>query len=134
MVDRSWTLGDFMEKRHAEVELFVWFMRRTPTCPEIGSPAFNELLREHFLFWWELEEQGRLLGAGPMDLETADPVGFAILVCASRDEAEELARDEPFAKAGARINEVHSWQFNEGLGVPLARELSTTWARTRTDT
>ena len=124
MVDRTWKLDDFMEKRHAEVELFVWFMRMTPTCPTPGSPEFMELLREHFFFWWELEEQGKLFGAGPMDLDTGEPVGFAILACASRDEAEELARNEPVARAGARVNEVHSWQFNEGLGVPLARELN----------
>jgi uncharacterized protein YciI len=126
MVDPSWQLEDFMQNRHAEVQLYAVFMRPTEKQQSPETPEGAEMLRQHFLYWWELEEQGKLFGAGPMDPGTADQTGFSIIAASTREEAETLAHAEPFHKAGWRVNEVHSWHLNEGVAVPLGQRLTGT--------
>jgi uncharacterized protein YciI len=123
VVDRETSLADLLATRHPEHELFVVFLR--PLKPfDRESDEEAELLRQHFLYWWDLEEQGKLIGAGPFDLGTPDECGLAILAAASLEEAEMLARNEPFEQSGIRHNEVHHWQLNEGLAVALIAELA----------
>jgi uncharacterized protein YciI len=83
------------------------------------------MLRQHFVYWWELEEAGNLLGAGPTNPGTPSQSGMALVVASSLGAAEALAFNEPLHVAGWRRNSVRLWQFNEGLAVPLVRELST---------
>ena len=47
---------------------------------------------------------------------------MALLICATLEEAEQLARDEPMHREGWRKNSVRPWQLNEGLAVPLVRQ------------
>ncbi len=123
MVDREMSLADLLGARHPEHELYVVFLRPTkPFDRETAEGA--ELLRQHFLYWWELEEQGKLIGAGPLDLGTPEECGLAILAADSLDEAELLAKNEPFEQQGMRRNDVHRWQLNEGLAVALIDKLA----------
>ncbi len=124
MVDSSWQLDDFMKNRLAQVQLYVVFMRPTEKQQSPATPEGAEMLRQHFLYWWELEDQGKLFGAGPLDRGTPEQIGFCILAVDSREEAEALAHAEPFHGAGWRVNEVHSWELNEGLAVPIGRQLT----------
>lgn len=124
MVDREMSLADLLNTRHPEHELYVVFLRPTQAFDR-ESDAGAELLRQHFLYWWDLEEQGKLIGAGPFDLGTPDECGMAILAADSFEEAETLARNEPFQQKGMRHNEVHRWQLNEGLAVALLDKLKT---------
>jgi uncharacterized protein YciI len=125
MVDREMSLADLLVNRHPEHELFVVFLH--PIKPfDSESEAGAELLRQHFLYWWELEEQGKLIGAGPFDLGTPQACGMAILAATSFEEASRLASNEPFHQKGLRHNEVHHWQLNEGLAVELVNTLSST--------
>ncbi len=87
MVDRDASLEWFLANRHAEISLFVMFLDPTPSCPAPGTAEFEAVLREHFVFWWELEESGVLLGAGPIERETG-MAGMAILRVANREAAE----------------------------------------------
>jgi uncharacterized protein YciI len=124
MVDREMSLAGLLGTRHPEHQLYVVFLR--PTVPfDRHSDSGAELLRQHFLYWWELEEQGKLIGAGPFDLGTPEECGMAILMADSFEEAETLARNEPFHQKGLRHNEVHHWQLNEGLAVALVGKLNT---------
>jgi uncharacterized protein YciI len=122
MIDREMSLENLFRTRHPEHELYVVFLRVQKHLDR-ASLAGAELLRQHFLYWWELEEQGKLLGAGPFDLGTPDESGMAILIAGSFDEAQELAVNEPLHKGGWRRNEVHRWQLNEGLAVALVERL-----------
>lgn len=73
-VDREMSLADLLATRHPEHELYGVFLR--PVKPfDRESEAGAELLREHFLYWWELEEQDKLIGAGPFDLGTPERHG-----------------------------------------------------------
>jgi uncharacterized protein YciI len=117
------SLADLLDTRHPEHELYVVFLR--PTKPfDRESDEGAELLRQHFLYWWELEDQGKLIGAGPLDRGTPEECGLAILMADSLEEAELLARNEPFQQKGMRHNEVHHWQLNEGLAVALIDKLA----------
>ena len=118
-IDRDAPLDWFLANRHAEIPLYVVILEPTETCPPPGSDEFAAVLREHFVYWWELEARGVLVGAGPR----GEGSGMALLRAASRDAAERLAANEPFATRGFRRNTVHEWQLNEGLLVGL---LSTT--------
>jgi uncharacterized protein YciI len=124
MVDQSMSFEGFMRERHAELSVFVVTLASNPAGPQhdYGSAEGREMLRRHFLYWWELEEQGKLLGAGPTDVGTPEQAGMALLICATREEAEKLARDEPCHRAGWRVNSVRPWQPNEGSAVPLVRQ------------
>jgi uncharacterized protein YciI len=126
MVDTSWQLKDFIQNRNADVQLYAVFMRPTEKLQSPATPDGAEMLRQHFLYLWELEEQGNLFGAGPVDPGTAEQIGFCVIAAATRSEAEAFAYAEPFHKAGWRINEVHTWHLNEGAAVPVAQGLITT--------
>jgi uncharacterized protein len=107
--------------RMANVELFAIFM--TPT-DRFQSPLTHEggrLLAAHLRYLFELQDQRRLLASGPLDLNIERIEGMCIVAAASREEAETIAAQEPFAKAGWRTNTVRAWQLNEGVLVPAAR-------------
>lgn len=125
VVDESFTFADFMRERHAELPLFL--IRLAP-LPGHGPEAYvtaagRELLRQHFLYWWRLEEAGRLIGAGPVDVGTAGQTGLAIVRAASLAEADAIAAAEPLHRAGWRSNTVSSWRLNEGAAVALVRAM-----------
>jgi uncharacterized protein YciI len=122
MVDRNATLEWFLANRHAELALYVMILEPTETCPPPGTDEFFAVLREHFVYWWELEEAGVLVGAGPLEWD-APGTGMALVRAASRDEAERLAAGEPFAMRGFRRNVVHPWQLNEGTLVEVVRSM-----------
>jgi uncharacterized protein YciI len=129
MVDPSWQLEDFIQNRNADVNLYVVLMRPTDKEQSPTTPDGAEMLRQHFLYLWQLEERGNLFGAGPMDPGTADQIGFCVIAAATREDAEALAHSEPFHKAGWRVNEVHNWHLNEGAAVPVAQGLTDTESR-----
>ena len=123
MVDRNMSLDDFFKTRHAELDLYVVTLGPNPShpAPDTNSAEFRELLRRHFVYWWELEERGKLFAAGPTDVGTPQQAGMAILMAASLQEAEQLAAAEPMHRAGLRINTVRPWQLNEGTAVPVVK-------------
>ena len=125
MVDEHFTFADFMRERHAELPLYLIALIPQPNYPteRYTSAEGRELLRQHFLYWWRLEEAGQLIGAGPVDVGTPDQNGLAIVRAASRTEAERLATEEPLHRAGWRVNRVSAWQLNEGLAVSLIASL-----------
>ncbi len=122
MVDRNAPLEWFLANRHAELPLYVMVLEPTETCPSPGTDEFFAVLREHFVYWWELEEAGVLVGAGPLEWDTPG-TGMAVVRAASRDEAERLAAGEPFAMRGFRRNVIHPWQLNEGALVGVLRSM-----------
>jgi hypothetical protein len=71
---------------------------------------------------FDLEDQNRLLAAGPLDRDVDGPVdGIAIIRADSRNQAEAIAANEPLHKAGWRINTVRSWELNVGALAEAAR-------------
>ena len=108
--------------RMARLPFFVVLMRPTADYRP-DTETGRELMRAHLQWQLELEEEGRLLAAGP--LNPGEPVshdhpivnagGMYVIAAATREEAERIAAREPFAVAGWRTHVVCPWLLNEGV-------------------
>ena len=100
--------GDELRARVAQAQMFLIYMKPTDRWSELAGE--RQLHLDHLRYLYKLEEEGRLFGAGPVDFQPGQPVeGLAIIVAASRDAAEQVAANEPFNKAGARVNTVRNY-------------------------
>jgi hypothetical protein len=130
-----------IRSRLAGLELYAIFMRPTEKY-DTESPEGRELMRRHLLFQLEMEDKGILLGAGPLDgagrastlaayrevapddgRRLVDASGMYIIAASSREQAEQIARSEPFEAAGWRTHTLCTWQLNEGTAIPVARRM-----------
>ncbi len=121
MIDDTITLEQLLETRHAELPVFLLRMQNTERFGGFGDALGKKLFRDHLMYWWELEERGNLLGAGPVDFGTPHQEGLAILMAPTEEEALSLAIAEPLHAAGWRQNTIRRWQLNEGLVIPSAK-------------
>jgi uncharacterized protein YciI len=116
-----------LETRAAKIPLFIILMRATDRFERADSAQGAALLIEHLRYLVELENRNRLLAVGPLDRTDGGPLdGLCVIRADSRGQAETIAADEPFAKAGWRINTVRSWELSFGTLVPAAREVPAT--------
>jgi uncharacterized protein YciI len=108
--------------RMARLPFFVVLMRPTPLY-DWDSEAGRELMRAHLQWQLELEDEGRLLAAGPLnygeptteDHPIVNAGGMYIIAAESLAEAERIAAEEPFGVAGWRTHVVCTWLLNEGV-------------------
>lgn len=80
----------------------------------------KRVLMEHYRWGASLKAGGKLILAGPMDIDLIstkriNPIGQAtgliMLKADTREEAEEWAFQDPFHTNGFRINRVHSMKI-----------------------
>ena len=70
---------------------------------------------EHLQWIIGLEKEGRVLASGPaFQKDDAPRAGLTVFRVASWDEAESLARSDPFYRCGAVDFEVVRWQVTGG--------------------
>ncbi|MEM9517115.1 MAG: YciI family protein [Actinomycetota bacterium] len=99
------------------IPLYLIEMTPTSAWPDPDDPPTDSMMQHlvDHLHWLEAREQdGTLFLSGPIDADQGVGPGLAVLNVATREEAERLAADEPFARAGLRSNTVRSWTVNEG--------------------
>ncbi len=92
-------------------ELYVIFTR------PVGDPAeIAKLLPQHLDRQVELEKKGIMFGAGPMFAPGGERPAFGMIVIRANsfEEADAIAAEDPFHKAGLREYEIHKWVMNEG--------------------
>jgi len=87
--------------------------------PPSAGPSKDSLRAAHKKFLAGLENEGRIFGAGKLEnakeSEQADlGFGMFILRAQSRKEAEAIAFQEPYTKAGHRTMRLIPWQRTEG--------------------
>ena len=104
-------------------QLYVLIMTPLPlaSAPEpMAAPGGPSPLEIHYAYIHDLIEQGKVLLIGPCMGEPAAPVppGIGILAVSSREEAEEIARKEPFGAMGWRRNTVTAWTPKFGSLIP----------------
>ena len=97
----------------------VYLCIMTNTEPPAGAPPRDELMNDHKEYLADLERRGVLFGAGRLinaeeDEKTDLGHGMIVIRAKTRAEAEEIAFEEPFTKAGHRTMVLHPWQRNEG--------------------
>ena len=116
--------GDLLRARVARAQMYLIYMRPTDRWRELTADPGRAVLHDHFRYLKKLVDEGRLFGSGPVDFEPGRPVeGLAIVAAASRDEAQRIAENEPFHKAGARLNTVRPHTMNEGVACYVARAM-----------
>jgi uncharacterized protein YciI len=69
----------------------------------------EQLQARHEAFIDELDRQNRVILGGGWDPATDRYVGAYLLNCGSREEAQGIARADPFVRAGAARCEVVEW-------------------------
>jgi uncharacterized protein len=76
----------------------------------------EEHLDSHKDYLSDLERKGKLFAAGPLLGEGAryDGNGLIVFRAKTREEAYELADNDPFHASGLRHYELFPWQVNEG--------------------
>lgn len=86
------------------------------TTPLKPMSELMSLLPEHLSYMIDLEKRGILFASGPFlaDEHITAGTGMTILRASSREEAEAIAREDPFNKSGMRTFEIRTWQLNEG--------------------
>lgn len=92
-------------------DLYVIFTKAVAPREQI-----MELLPKHLERQVELEKQGILFAAGPMEPRdnTKPRTGMIIVRANSFDHAHEIAMGDPFHAQGLREFEIWNWSMNEG--------------------
>jgi uncharacterized protein len=92
-------------------DLYVIFTR--PVAPR---EEIMKLLPKHLERQVELEKQGILFAAGPMEPEddTKPRTGMIIIRADSFEHANEIAMGDPFHAEGLREFDIWNWSMNEG--------------------
>ena len=86
------------------------------TTPIKPMSELLPLLPDHLKYMIDLEKRGILFASGPFlaGKDVPPGSGMTILRVGSLDEAEAIAREDPFYKSGMRTFVVKTWQLNEG--------------------
>jgi uncharacterized protein YciI len=111
--------GDDLGKRAlAREQVYLCIMTNVEPPPE-GKPPRDSLMHDHKTYLRDLERKGLLFGAGRLFNEednehAAIGHGMIVIRAKTRAEAEAIAFEEPFTKAGYRTMVLHPWQRNEG--------------------
>lgn len=92
-------------------DLYVIFTR--PVAPR---EKIMELLPKHLERQVELEKQGILFAAGPMEPQEKDKprTGMIIIRADSFEDAHAIAMKDPLHAAGLREFDIWNWSMNEG--------------------
>lgn len=92
-------------------DLYVIFTR--PVAPR---EEIMKMLPQHLERQVELEKQGILFAAGPMEPEddSKPRTGMIIVRADSFEHANEIAMGDPFHAAGLREFDIWNWSMNEG--------------------
>ena len=113
--------------------LYVMIMTPLPQISDAAAestPGAPSPLEVHYAYMHELIEQGKVLLIGPCTGEQATPghapvpPGIGILNVASRVQAEEIARNEPFHAMGWRRNTVMEWTPKFGSLIEVFRDIA----------
>jgi uncharacterized protein len=112
--------------RMSQIRLFTLEMRATDKFQSPLTEQGAGMFAEHLRYVFDLVDQNSVLAAGPLDRErdaaTGRVDGIAIIRADSPDQADAIAADEPFHKAGWRISTIRAWELNMGTLVPAAQE------------
>jgi uncharacterized protein YciI len=114
--------GDQLRVRVARAQVYLIHCNEPPERVAVQSQS---LRRDHLAYLHMLESEGRLYGYGPVEAIEGDPAReLAIVVAASREEAERIAREEPLHRAGFRVNTVQAHTMNEGVACYVGRAMA----------
>jgi uncharacterized protein len=102
-----------IDKTHEGLQKLYFVCLTRPARP---LPELEEHLASHKAYLSTLEQDGKLLAAGPLLGEGAryDGNGLIVFRADTHEEARDLAENDPFHARGLRRYEILPWQVNEG--------------------
>jgi uncharacterized protein len=112
--ERSVTISQAMiDETHAGLQKLYFVCVTRPARPLV---ELEQHLDSHKAYLSGLERDGMLLAAGPLLGEEAryDGNGLIVFRAKTREEAQQLADNDPFHARGLRRYELFPWQVNEG--------------------
>jgi hypothetical protein len=81
----------------------------------IDPSLIPDVMLEHYKWMIAMEKQNKVFASGPLfDKSNKKGVGMSVLRADSWEEAEQLARGDPFVTSGAMEFSIQRWQVNEG--------------------
>jgi len=82
----------------------------------VRSPEIAKRLADHLAHQVDLEKRGIMFAAGPLYPRDSNipEAGMFVLRANSFEEAEEIAKSDPFHAAGLRTFTLQKWRINEG--------------------
>lgn len=108
----------------------LYLLVMTPLPVAGAQPGMSDALRAHYEYMHRVIGDGKVLLIGPCMAEPVIPgqapvpPGFGILMVGSREEAEQIARDEPFHAMGWRHNTVMAWTPKFGPLIEVLRGIT----------
>ena len=113
--------GEQLRARVARAQLYLIEVRSAAGAAEVAAKD----KRDHLAYLHKLETEGRLYGSGPVDPgPDQQPYELVIVAAGSREEAENIAANDPLQKAGLGTSTVRSHIMNEGVACYVGRALS----------
>ena len=110
----AWNEYKAMAKGRGALALELFVVHSTTA----GAPEdVKENLPAHLDYQREMEQQGRLVMAGPVSDATGNEMngdGMIIYRAGSMEEATKMAQNDPMHASGARSFTVRKWLVNEG--------------------
>lgn len=105
-----------------KLQAYVIYMRPTDQFRGGDTEEGAAVLLDHLDYLFDLEAKGILLGSGPVGDYTPERLeGMCFVAAKTLEDAERIAHNEPFHKAGWRINEARKWRINEGVIIDVVR-------------
>jgi uncharacterized protein YciI len=86
----------------------------TTAAVDPTSQEYKDTLPAHLDHQVQLEKDGIMFAAGPMDSEDGGRRGLIIIRAGSYDEARKIADRDPYHAKGLRKYTVEKWTVNEG--------------------
>jgi uncharacterized protein YciI len=82
----------------------------------VRSPEIAKRLADHLAHQVDLEKRGIMFAAGPLYPRDSNipEAGMFVLRANSFEEAEDIAKSDPFHAAGLRTFTLQKWRINEG--------------------
>lgn len=96
-------------------QYFIVFLKSGPNRSQ-SKEEEDELHKRHFAYLDGLYKKGIIQLTGPTNSE-GEIHGFSVYATARKEEALQLASEDPMVKAGLLVVEVHEWWLAKGSGV-----------------
>lgn len=125
--DAEFDFRDMQAQGEAAGVQVLYLLTMAPLPVAGPQPAVSSALEAHYAYMHRIIANGRVLAIGPCMNETTSPghapvpPGFGILAVGSREEAEQIAQDEPFHTMGWRRNTVMAWTPKFGSLIEVLR-------------
>lgn len=101
---------------------YVVVLRRGPAWSPEKSPAVEAIFKGHMAHLQRMAEIGKMVLAGPFDAPAeggvGTPAGLCVYAVDTREEAEQLAREDPAVQAGRFTVEALPWYGPDGITYP----------------